>query len=79
MSVLIKVPGLAHRDLLRVVDGACHESQEPLVVLWEDMGWDQVNCQLYSSWHLGKHKLVVIPDREGLVPAVGQSLKVDGV
>jgi len=33
-SVLVKVPGRADRDCLRVVDGVLDESEELLVVLW---------------------------------------------
>ena len=38
-----------------------------------------MNCQLYSGWCLGKRKPGVIPDGEGLVEAVGESIEVRGV
>ena len=50
-----------------------------MVVIWEDVGWDRVNCQLYSGWRLGKHKSRVILDGEGLVQAAGESIEVWGV
>jgi len=60
-SALVKVPGRANRDLLRVVDGFLDEVEQLFVVVWEDVGWDRVNCQLYSGWRLGKRKPGVIP------------------
>ena len=38
-----------------------------------------MNCQLGSSWHLGKCEPGIVPDREGLVEAAGDSIKVEGV
>jgi len=38
-----------------------------------------VNCQLYSGWRLGKGKLGIVPDGEGLVEAAGESIEVRGV
>jgi len=38
-----------------------------------------VNCQLYSSWRLGKRKPGIGSDGEGLVEAVGESIEVRGV
>ena len=38
-----------------------------------------MNCQLYSGWRLGKRKPGVVPDGEGLVEAVGESIEVWGV
>jgi len=38
-----------------------------------------VNCKLYSGWRLGKHKPGSIPDGEGLVEAMGESIEVRGV
>jgi len=48
-SALVKVPGRANRDLLFVVDGFLDEVKELVVGTWEDVGWDRVNCQLYST------------------------------
>jgi len=48
-------------------------------VIWEDVGWDRVNCQLYSGWRLGKHKAGVSPNREELVEAAGKTIEVGGV
>jgi len=76
---LIQVPGGANRDLLRVVDGFLDEVEVLIVVIWEDVGWDPVNCPLYTGWHLGKRKPGVIPDGEGLVQAAGVSIEVWGV
>ena len=53
-SVLVKVPGCANPELFRGIDGILDEGVEFAVVVWEDMGWDRVNCQLYSGWGLGK-------------------------
>jgi len=39
-SALVKVPGRANRDLLRVVDGFLDEVEQLFVVIWEDVGWD---------------------------------------
>jgi len=36
-SVLVKVPGRANRDCLRVVDGVLDESKELFVVFWQDV------------------------------------------
>jgi len=38
-----------------------------------------VNCQLYSGWRLGKRKPGIVPDGEGLVEAVGESIEIRGV
>jgi len=43
------------------------------------VGWDRVNCQLYSGGRLGKRKPGAIPDGEGLVEAAGESIEVWGV
>jgi len=39
-SALVKVPGRANRDLLRVADGFLDEVEQLFVVVWEDVGWD---------------------------------------
>jgi len=75
-SVLVKVPGRASRDLFRVVDGFFDEVEELFVVIWEDVGWDRVNCQLYRGWRLGKRKPGVIPKGEELVEAEGESTEI---
>jgi len=49
------------------------------IVVREDVGWDRVNCQLYSGWRLGKCKPGVITDGEGLVKAAGEGIEVWGV
>jgi len=61
------------------MDGVFDEGKELFVVVREDVGWDRVNCQLYSGWRLGKRKPGVIPDREGLVEAAGEGIEVGGV
>jgi len=38
-----------------------------------------VNCQLYNGWHLGKRKPGIVPNGEGLVEVVGESIEVRGV
>jgi len=38
-----------------------------------------VNCQLYSGCLLGKRKLGVVPEGEGLVEVVGESIERRGV
>jgi len=78
-SALVKVPGRANRGLQRIVDGFLNEVEELVVVIWQDVGWDQVNGQLYSGWRLGKRKPEVIPDGKGLVEAAGESIEVWGV
>ena len=47
-----------------------------IVVFREDVGWDRVNCQLYSGWCLGKRKPGVITDGERLVEAAGKGIEV---
>ena len=39
-SALVKVPGRANRDLLRVADGFLDEVEQLFVVVWENVGWD---------------------------------------
>ena len=39
-SALVKVPGRANRDLLRVADGFLDEVEQLFVVVWEDVCWD---------------------------------------
>jgi len=38
-----------------------------------------MNCQLYSSWRLGKRKPGIITDGEGLVDSAGEGIEVRGV
>jgi len=78
-SVCVKVPGRANRDRLGIVDGVFDEGRVLFVVVREDVGWDRVNCQLYSGWCLGKRKPRVITDGEGLVDAAGEGIEVWGV
>jgi len=61
------------------VDGVFDEGKELFVVIREDVGWDRVNCQLYSGWRLGKRKPGVITDGERLVEAAGEGIEVRGV
>jgi len=77
--VLVKVPSCPNRDFFCVVDRFVNDGEEFVVVGREDMGWDRVNCQLYSSWCRGKRKPGVIPNWEGLVEVAGESLEVWGV
>jgi len=60
-SALVKVLGCANRDLLGVVDGFFDEVEQLVIVIWKDVGWDRVNCQLYSCWRLGTHKPGIVP------------------
>jgi len=60
-SALVKVPGRTNRDLLCVVDGFLDEVEQLFVVVWEDVGWDRVDRQLYSGWRLGKRKPGIVP------------------
>jgi len=78
-SVLVKVPGRANRDRLGVMDGVFDEGEELILVLREDLGWDRVNCELYSGWRLGHRKLGVITDGEKLVEAAGEGIEIWGV
>jgi len=39
-SALVKVPGRANRDPLRVADGFFDEVEQLFVVVWEVVGWD---------------------------------------
>ena len=55
-----------------------NEVEELVVLVWEDVGWDLVNCQLYRGWRLGKHQPGVTPYGEGLVEYVGESIEVWG-
>jgi len=61
------------------VDGSLDEVEQWLVIILEDVGWDRVNCQLYSGWRLGKRKSGIVSDGEGLVEAAGESIEVWGV
>ena len=61
------------------MDGVLDEGKEFLVVFWEEVGGDRVNCQLYSGWRLGKCKPGVITDGEGLVEAAGEGIEIWGV
>jgi len=61
------------------VDGVFDECNKLFVVVREDIGWDGVNCLLYSGWCLGKRKPGVITDREGLVEAAGEGIEIWGV
>ena len=38
-----------------------------------------MNCQLYRGWGLGKRKLGIVSDGEGMVEAAGESIQVQGV
>ena len=59
--LLVKVSGRANRYLFRIVDGVFDKSNELVVILCEHVGWDRVNCQLYSDWCFCKCKPAVIP------------------
>ena len=61
------------------MDGVFDEGQELIVVLREDVGWDRVNCQLYSGWRLGKRKPGVITNGERLVEAACEAIEIWGV
>jgi len=61
------------------MDGVFDEGKEMFIIIGEDVGWDRVNCQLYSGWRLGKRKSGVITDGEGLVEAAGEGIEVRGV
>jgi len=78
-SLLVKIPDRANRDRLGVVDRVFDEGKEMFVVIGEDVGWDRVNCQLYSGWRLGKRKPGGITEGEGLVEAAGEGIEVQGV
>jgi len=54
------------------------ERQELVDFIWEDVGRDRVNCQLYSGWRVGKRKPEFIHDREPLFEVVGDSIEVEG-
>ena len=58
------------------MDGVFDEGEELFVVFRVDVGWDRVNCPLYSGWRLGKRKPGVITEREGLVEAAGESMEI---
>jgi len=58
------------------VDGVFEEGEQLIIVFREDIGWDRVNCQLYSGWRLGKRKPGVITDGEGLVEAAGEGIEI---
>jgi len=58
------------------MDGVFHEGEELVVIFREDVGWDRVNCQLYSGWRLGKRKPGVITDGERLVEAAGEGIEI---
>jgi len=61
------------------MEGVFDEGEELFVVVREDVGWNPVNCQLYSGWRLGKRKPGVITDGEGVVEAAGEGIEVWGV
>jgi len=61
------------------MDGVFDEGKKLLVVIREDVGWDRVNCQLYSGWRLSKRKPGVITDGERLVEAAGEGIEIWGV
>ena len=61
------------------MDQFLDEVEELVLVFWEDVGWDRLNCQLYSGWRLGKFKPGIVSDREGQVEAAGESIEVGGV
>ena len=75
-SVLVKEPRRANRDLFRVVDGFLDEVEELFVVISEHIGWEQVNFQLYRGSCRGKRKPGVIPDGQGLVEALVESIEI---
>jgi len=56
------------------MDAVFDEGEEMLVVLREDLGWDRVNCQLYSGWRLCKRKPGVITDGARLVGAACEGI-----
>ena len=58
------------------MDGVFDEGEELIIVFREDVGWDRVNCQLFSGWRLGKRKPGVITDGERLVEAAGESIEI---
>jgi len=58
------------------VNGVFDEGEELIVVFREGVGWDRVNCQLYSGWRLRKRKPGVITDGERLVEAAGEGIEV---
>ena len=78
-SVLVNIPGLDNGDLLHVVDRYFDDGEELVVVVWEVLGWDRVNCQRYGGWCLGKGKPEIVPNGAGQVEAAGETIKVGGV
>src|ERR1700712_5897631 len=79
MSVLFKVPGRANLGLFRVVDRLLEEGEELVVLVWEDVRGDRVNCELYRGWRQGKRQPGVRPGGVGLVEASGESIEIGGV
>ena len=61
------------------MDGVFDKGEELFIVFREDIGWDRVNCQLYSGWRLGKRKPGVINYGERLVEAAGESIQIWGI
>ena len=49
-TVLVKVPGRTDLNRFGVEDGLFEEGKQLVVIVREDIGWDRVNCQLYSGW-----------------------------
>jgi len=60
------------------VDGVLDEGTKLFDVVREDVGWDRVNCQLYSGWRLGKRKPGVITDGERQIEGAGESIEIWG-
>lgn len=53
-SGLVKIRRRTDLHCVLVEDGLLHEGKQLIVVVWDDIGWDLVNCQQYSSWREGK-------------------------
>jgi len=73
-SVLVKIHGCANPYHFCIVDGILDKGGESVSVVGGDVDCDRVNCQLYGGWRLGKRKKWGIPEREGLIQAVGENI-----